>query len=73
MANTDKLLTSKDIATITGYIQPARQCKALSERGIPFTKDRNGNPVLSWAVFNNVLLGIKQETQDESGFNLSAI
>lgn len=68
----NQILSEKDIIEITGYIQPKRQCKALTSKGIPFTTDRNGKPILTWTAFNSALFG-EQPQADNSGFNLAAI
>lgn len=67
------LLSQSELVEITGYAQSKKQCEALASRGIPHTVDRNGRPVLTWAVFNMALLRRSGEVANDDGFNLEAI
>tara|TARA_B100000780_G_C21037829_1_gene416274 strand:+ start:846 stop:1061 length:216 start_codon:yes stop_codon:yes gene_type:complete len=48
-----QLLSRADIERITDCVQPARQCKVLTDNKILFFKDRNGVPNVTWESLNN--------------------
>ena len=48
-----KLMSRADIERITDCVQPARQCKVLTDNQILFFKDRNGVPNVTWESLNN--------------------
>jgi len=48
-----KLMSRADIELITDCVQPARQCKVLTDNQILFFKDRNGVPNVTWESLNN--------------------
>ena len=47
------LLNKKDLQLLTGYKQSARQKSWLTEKFIPWTEDKNGQPVVRAADVNN--------------------
>ncbi len=48
-----QLLSRAEIERITDCVQPARQCKVLTDNKILFFKDRNGVPNVTWQSLNN--------------------
>lgn len=66
-------LTQDDLQKVTGYKLPKKQRDALSAMEIPFRVDRNGRPILTWAVFNSALLHGRAQNDENNGFNLEAI
>lgn len=48
-----QLLSRAEIERITDCVQPARQCKVLTDNKILFFKDRNGVPNVTWESLNN--------------------
>ncbi|MDX7988640.1 DUF4224 domain-containing protein [Xenorhabdus sp. 12] len=49
------IISDADIAEITGYIIPSKQCEVLKEAGIFFITRRDGRPRTTWDHFNNPL------------------
>ncbi|ETS31116.1 hypothetical protein BB987_09400 [Photorhabdus temperata] len=49
------IISDTDIAELTGYKIPSKQCKALKEAGIFFVIRRDGKPKTTWEHFNNPL------------------
>lgn len=45
-------LSKQEMETLTGYKQPKRQLELLALRGIPFTLDAYGRPVVSVGAVN---------------------
>ncbi|NHB94435.1 DUF4224 domain-containing protein [Photorhabdus cinerea] len=49
------IISDTDIAELTGYKIPSKQCEALKEAGIFFVIRRDGKPRTTWEHFNNPL------------------
>ncbi|MBC8954882.1 DUF4224 domain-containing protein [Xenorhabdus sp. PB62.4] len=49
------IISDADIAEITGYQIPSKQCAALKEAGIFFIMRRDGKPRTTWEHFNDPL------------------
>ncbi|PHM69279.1 DUF4224 domain-containing protein [Xenorhabdus kozodoii] len=47
------IISDDDIAELTGYQIPSKQCATLKEAGIFFIVRRDGRPRTTWAHFNN--------------------
>ncbi|MCX8958353.1 DUF4224 domain-containing protein [Erwinia psidii] len=55
MTTENDIISDADIALITGYEKPVRQCKALEKAGVWFVVRRDGRPCTTWTHFNNPL------------------
>ena len=46
-------MSDDDVAKVTGFSLPSKQCQVLTDHGIFYVKDRNGCPHVTWYSFNN--------------------
>nr|WP_237388002.1 DUF4224 domain-containing protein [Xenorhabdus sp. Sc-CR9] len=49
------IISDADIAELTGFKIPSKQCEILKEAGIFFITRRDGRPRTTWDHFNNPL------------------
>ena len=49
----DQLMNEAEVERVTGYKSQLKQCQVLTEHGIFFMKDANGQPHVTWYSFNN--------------------
>ncbi|MBC8950210.1 DUF4224 domain-containing protein [Xenorhabdus sp. TS4] len=49
------IISDSDIAELTGYQIPSKQCAVLKNAGIFFIVRRDGRPRTTWEHFNNPL------------------
>ncbi len=47
------IISDADMAELTGYLIPSKQCTALKKAGIFFVIRRDGKPRTTWEHFNN--------------------
>ncbi len=62
------LITKAEFVEITGYDMVSKQCQVLTDHGIFFVKDRNGEPHTTWYNFNHpahLRFGLPQSEYDD--------
>ncbi|HDR2790471.1 TPA: DUF4224 domain-containing protein [Enterobacter asburiae] len=55
MSDENNIIPDDDIARLTGYERPSKQCECLREAGIFFITRADGRPSTTWSHFNNPL------------------
>ena len=51
-----EILTSNDLKDLTGYRQPASQCRWLDNNGIGYRVSSHGKPKTTWSAVNACLI-----------------
>lgn len=53
--NRSPLISAAELAELTGYTKPSKQCQQLQEWGIPFKQRPDGTAALTWFEWREAL------------------
>ena len=67
------LLTESNLEELSGYSQPGRQAKWLTENGIGFVLGSDGRPRTTWGAVDQALIGTALSSTAPSTPDLSWI